>query len=540
VSSLLTSEPQAESPLTPLFADALGADQALRTTEARYRTLADAAPDAIYIVNERHEVVYANAVGLERFGRQAGDLLGRPTLSQLFPAAIAAQMWRELAQVFDTNTRHRFETRFDTPRGDLWLETWLVPMPDRDVDGSRQVMGVSRDIGDRKLLEREFVQAQKMEAIGRLAGGIAHDFNNLLTAILGYADLLMDRIGDNPLLAADLEEVRKAGTRATSLTRQLLAFSRRQPSEPRPLDLNAIVADLLRMLDRVIGEDVRIHVTFENDAAPINADPTQIEQMIMNIAVNARDAMPKGGRLTIRTATSTVTDAVAHRHGGVGGTYVSLAMSDTGCGISPEVLEHIFEPFFTTKSEGKGTGLGMAIVFAVVRECGGFITVDSTPGSGTTITVYLPATAALGASPTRLPDAPAESGTETILVVEDEPAIRTLVKRTLEKRGYRVLVADSSVTAPALVESYPGRIDLLLSDVVMPDVSGPDVAQHIVQIRPEIRVLYISGFSNFSNKVSQGLALANGRTAFLPKPFTSQALAAKVRECLSVRLIARR
>jgi CheY-like chemotaxis protein len=301
------------------------------------------------------------------------------------------------------------------------------------------------------------------------------------------------------------------------------------------LDLNAVVTDLLRMLGRVIGEDIRIDATFEKETAPIHADPTQMEQLILNIAVNARDAMPKGGRLTLKTATTAVSDAFARRHGGVGGTYVSLAIADTGCGMSPDVLAHVFEPFFTTKAEGKGTGLGMAIVFTVVKDAGGFLTIESTLGSGTTVTAYLPVSTHSCNAPVRVADPQAECGTETILVVEDDPAIRTLVRRTLEKRGYCVLVAESPVAAPALVEAFPGRIDLLLTDIVMPDISGPDVAQHIVHLRPDIRVLYISGFSNFSNRVSQGLAVANGRTAFLPKPFTSQALAAKVRECLPPR-----
>ncbi len=508
-----------------------------RQRESWYRTLAEAAHDSIYIVNNRGEIVYANAVSLERFGKRSTDVADRAKLSSVFPPATAATMWRELAQVFATGKRHRFETRFDTPSGELWLETWLVPVP--EVDGETPaVMGVSRDISDRKLLERQFAQAQKMEAIGRLAGGIAHDFNNLLTAILGYTDLLADRIGSDPALTADLDEVKKAGLRASGLTRQLLAFSRQQKSEPRVLDLNALVGDVRRMLERVIGEDVATKVACPDPVVCIKADPTQIEQLILNLAVNARDAMPKGGRLTISTAVTLIDVAFARRHDDAKpGCYAALSVSDNGCGMSQDVLAHVFEPFFTTKAEGKGTGLGLAIVFAVVKECGGFLTIDSTPGVGTTVTAYFPA-AAGAASTVEAPSMPgtpkADAGTETILIVEDAPAIRTLMKRTLESRGYHVLVAESALDAPAVAESYPGTIDLLLSDVIMPDLCGPDVAQHIVGLRPEMRVLYVSGFTNFSARVDNGFNLTR-KTSFLPKPFTPHALAAKVRECLTAR-----
>ncbi|HEY2905378.1 MAG TPA: PAS domain S-box protein, partial [Vicinamibacterales bacterium] len=358
-------------------------ERALRESEARYRTLAEAAHDSIFIVNRRSEIEYANAVSADRFGIRCEDVIGR-RLDDVFPPAVAAKMWQEIAVVFDTGHRHSFESRFDTPRGELCLETWLVPMP-ASGGGCTAVMGVARDITDRALLQRQFVQAQKMEAIGRLAGGIAHDFNNLLTAILGYSELLLDRVRGDESLAADLEEVKKAGESAARLTKQLLAFSRQQVLAPQVVDLNAIVAELKKLLDRVIGEDVRLDVVTCPGLLRVRVDPGQVEQLILNLAVNARDAMPQGGKLRITTASATIDEEFARRHAGaVPGQFVTISVADDGCGMSSDVLAHIFEPFFTTKPVGKGTGLGLATVFGVVRQSGGFLTVDSAPGVGST------------------------------------------------------------------------------------------------------------------------------------------------------------
>jgi PAS domain S-box-containing protein len=506
-------------------------ETALRESEARYRTLADAAHDSIFIVNRDAEIEYANTATLERFGKRSEEALGR-TLYDVFPAATATEMWRGLVQVFETGERHQFETRFDTPRGDLWLETWVVPMPGGGA-GPVAVMGVSRDISERKRLEQQFVQAQKMEAIGRLAGGIAHDFNNLLTAIMGYSELLVPRVRQDASLAADVEEIRKAGERASRLTRQLLAFSRQQVLEPRILDLNVVVNDLKNMLDRLIGEDVHIEVVTEPDLECVKADPGQVEQLILNLVVNARDAMPQGGRLRLTTASATLDEAAARRHDGAApGRYISIAIADSGCGMSKEVLAHVFEPFFTTKPAGKGTGLGLATVFGVVKQSGGFLTVESAPGAGTTITAHLPVAAENRAPAQSTPRRETENGHETILLVEDEPGIRRLMQRVLEDRGYRVLAADSALHAMALAESSSGDIDLLLSDVIMPDTSGPELAQRIVRFRPAIRVLYVSGFPN---RLGLGRGAVSSRAAFLAKPFAPHALALKVRECLASR-----
>ncbi len=503
-------------------------ETALRESEARYRTLAEAAHDSIFIVNRRSEIEYANAVSAERFGVRT-DAIGRK-LDEVFPPKAAAEMWRELCQVFDTGRRHSFESRFDSPRGALSLETWLVPMPDTGA-GCNAVMGVARDITDRALLQQQFVQAQKMEAIGRLAGGIAHDFNNLLTAILGYSELLLDRVRGDESLAADVEEVKKAGESAARLTKQLLAFSRQQVLAPQVVDLNAIVAELKKLLDRVIGEDVRLDVVTYPGLLRVRVDPGQVEQLILNLAVNARDAMPQGGTLRITTASATIDDDFARRHAGaVPGQFVAISVADDGCGMSADVLAHIFEPFFTTKPVGKGTGLGLATVFGVVRQSGGFLTVDSVLGVGTTFTAYLPVTAErpVGAENAATTDG---TGTETILLVEDEEGIRQLMQRTLERRGYRVLAATSAADALRLAESAD-QIDLLLSDVVMPDVSGPELAQRMLRLRPAMQVLYVSGFPNRVGAGSTGLSR---HAAMLPKPFAPHTLALKVRECLDTR-----
>jgi two-component system cell cycle sensor histidine kinase/response regulator CckA len=505
-------------------------ETALRESEARYRTLAEAAHDSIFIVNRRGQIEYVNAVSLERFGLRSQSVIGR-TIEEVFPPAAAAEIWRQLSHVFETRQRHSVEARFNTPQGELWLETWLVPMPDTGT-GCDAVMGVARDISDRALLQQQFAQAQKMEAIGRLAGGIAHDFNNLLTAILGYSELLLDRVRGDESLAADVEEVKKAGESASRLTKQLLAFSRQQALAPQIVDLNAIVAELKKLLDRVIGEDVHLDVVTYPGLLRVRVDPGQVEQLILNLAVNARDAMPQGGNLRIATASATIDDDFARRHAGaVPGQYVAISVADNGCGMSSDVLAHMFEPFFTTKPVGKGTGLGLATVFGVVRQSGGFLTVDSAVGVGTTFTAYLPVTTenhSDGSADTAVRDA---TGKETILLVEDEAGIRRLMQRTLERRGFRVLAATSAADAMRWAES-PEHIDLLLSDVVMPDVSGPELAQRMLRLRPAMRVLYVSGFPNRVGSGSSGLSR---NAALLPKPFAPHVLALKVRECLDTR-----
>lgn len=503
-------------------------EAALRESEARYRTLADAAQDSIFIVDRNARIEYANAMCVKRFGVHTAEAIGRQ-LQDVFGPMAAQEMWRELATVFATGERQYVEARFDTLAGELWLGTWLVPMS-CGTTGADTVMGVARDITDRKRLERQFAQAQKMEAIGRLAGGIAHDFNNLLTAILGYSELVLDRLQNDADTVADLQEVKKAGERASRLTRQLLAFSRRQALSPQVLDLNEVLSELRKMLDRIIGEDVHLDIVTARDLKYTKADASQIEQVIVNLAVNARDAMPQGGTLRIATANADIDDDFARAHdGAVPGRYVSLTVQDTGCGITPEVLAHVFEPFFTTKVPGKGTGLGLSTVYGIVKQSGGYISIDSARGVGTTVTTFLPV---VETAPTRHAAERADavehlSRGETVLVVEDDPGLRRLMTRTLEQRGYSLLIAMDVNHAIEIAARHQGSVDLLLSDVVMPLMNGPDLAQRIICTRTNIKVLYVSGY------VSQALnGSTSSRAAFLAKPFSPQALAKKVRECL--------
>jgi len=506
-------------------------EAALRQSERRYRTLAEAAQDSIFIVDRDARITYANAVSCERFGVRADEAIGKH-LEEVFPRGPAEEMWREVSSVFTTGERRSCEVSLDTPRGMMWLETWLVPMSTIGADPDA-VMGVARDVTGRKQLERQFLQAQKMEAIGQLAGGIAHDFNNVLTAILGYSELVLERIGDDAGLAADMQEIKKAGERAGRLTRQLLAFGRKQALVPQVLELSAVLHEIERMLARVIGEDVHVDIVAPSNVDCVKVDPGQIEQVIVNLAINARDAMPQGGRLHIETANLAVGAGGDPGHPDVpAGRYVVLTVRDSGCGMPPDVVAHAFEPFFTTKPVGKGTGLGLATVYGIVKQSGGQVAIDSAPGRGTTVTVYLPS-AGEPASPHQASGVAASpTGTETILVVEDEPGVRHLMHRTLEAAGYSVLKAQTVADALAFALDRDRRIDLLLSDVVMPDLSGPDVAQRVIRLHPEVRVLYVSGYTN---QIPLDAGALSRRAAFLPKPFTPQVLAAKVRECLDAR-----
>jgi PAS domain S-box-containing protein len=391
-------------------------------------------------------------------------------------------------------------------------------------------VGISQDVTERRTLEAQFQQAQKMEAVGRLAGGVAHDFNNLLTVILGFCELLLaDRDPGDPG-QADIAEIQKAGTRAAGLTRQLLAFSRKQIIEPTLLDLNVVVAEMRSMLGRLIGEDVKVVLGLGPELAPVKADRGQVEQVVMNLAVNARDAMPNGGTLRIETANVELDEHYAKTHRTVKpGAYVALTVTDTGTGMTPEVQARLFEPFFTTKEVGKGTGLGMATVYGIVTGSGGSVGVYSEIGKGTSFKVYFPrAEAADTVMEAPTPAAPARVGTQTVLVVEDEEGLRELAKRLLLRQGYTVLVAASADEAVRLLEANQS-IDVLLTDVVMPGASGPELTRQLVEQRPALRVIYMSGYTE--DVIVQHGVLEPG-IAFLNKPFNSETLGAKIREVL--------
>jgi nitrogen-specific signal transduction histidine kinase/CheY-like chemotaxis protein len=399
--------------------------------------------------------------------------------------------------------------------------------------------GIIVDITERKALENQLQQARRMEAVGRLAGGIAHDFNNLLTIIKGYVEMATNRSGAQPELRRDLQHIGDASERAGTLVRQLLAFSRKQVLKPKILDLNGIVLNLDKLLRRLLAETVEMKTIAGKDVGAVKADPSQIEQVIMNLVVNARDATPNGGRILIETSNVELDDTYAQDHATVRpGRYVMLAVTDTGIGMTSDTVAHIFEPFYTTKESGRGTGLGLSTVYGIVKQSGGYIWVYSEPGKGTTFKVYLPRVEERVevSSTEQIPAPAARDGKETILLVEDEAAVRELTRMVLSKRGYSVLEALNPADAERLAGSHGSKIHLLLTDVVMPGMSGRELAKRLTARHRNLRVLYMSGYTD--NVIAEDGTLEEG-VAFLQKPFTPQVLAQKVRETLDRAVLAK-
>ncbi len=400
------------------------------------------------------------------------------------------------------------------------------------LDGRRCVVGTAIDLVERRRLETQLRQSQKMEAIGRLAGGVAHDFNNVLTVILSNSEMLAGQLSPEDPRRQELIEIRDAAQRAATLTRQLLAFSRKQVLKPRVLSLNAVVVTLEKMLRRLIGEDIELVTVLQPDLCPVEADPGQLEQIVMNLAVNARDAMPEGGSLSIETGNAEVDEVFARKHFPmVPGRYVMLVVCDSGAGMDAETQRHIFEPFFTTKPRGRGTGLGLSMVYGIVKQSGGYIWAYSEPGLGTTFKIYFPRVeGARGDAEAAVAESSSPPGRETILLAEDEDSVRRLARRILEEAGYIVLEAREATEALTISEGWHGPIDLLVTDVVMPELNGRELAERLSVLRPGIQILYISGYTD--HDVLDGIVGPGNN--FLQKPFTPESLASKAREALDV------
>jgi two-component system cell cycle sensor histidine kinase/response regulator CckA len=503
---------------------------ARRQAEEQYRLLFDSNPHAIWVFDpETLAFLAVNDATVRQYGYSRSELLGM-TIKDIRPPEEVSGLMAELKTPA-------------WPKSD-WLRVWKHRRKDGSVidvetganaitfQGRQAVLVLAHDVTEKKKLEAQLLQSQKMEAIGQLAGGVAHDFNNLLGVITGYTDLLLKDLGAQHPGTRRAEQIRKAADKAAGLTRQLLAFSRKQVLQPRVLDLNVVVLDVEKMLHRLIGEDIQLVTVLGEGLGRVKADPGQIEQVIVNLSVNARDAMPRGGKLIIESANVELDGHyVGTRTEVTAGPYAMLAVSDTGHGMDTETMSHIFEPFYTTKEEGKGTGLGLSTVFGIVKQSCGHVSVYSEVGKGTTFRVYLPRVEEDGettASMAPLPE-PRRARGETILLVEDADVLRMMIREMLESAGYEVLAGGSPEEALAVGKAHSGPIHLVLTDVVMPRMSGPQLAERLKVAWPGVKVLYMSGYTDEA-VVHHGVL--EGGTPFLQKPFTTDVLLRKVSEVL--------
>jgi len=506
-------------------------EQALVESETKYRELVDEVSDGFFIMDKEGVTNFANLALAKMLGfRHPSELIGKNFMGFVSPD-VKEEVLKHFKNAMQAKSvSETIISKIIRPDG---KEKYLEIRPsfiykDDNVIGSR---GVMRDITERKQLEQQLRQSQKMEAVGRLAGGIAHDFNNLLTVILGYSEILANRIPKGDPLHKDVDEVKKSAIRAASLTKQLLAFSRKQVLQPRKINLNNVVTETEKMLGRVIGENIELVTATSPMLGSVMADPGQIEQVIMNLVVNARDAMEEGGRLTIETANVVLDENYTRLNPGAKpGHYAMLAVTDTGSGMDDETLSHLFEPFFTTKAPGKGTGLGLSTVYGIIKQSGGYISAYSEVNKGTTFKVYLPLVS--GTAQTEEVNKTGKiiyKPSETILLAEDEEIVRTLAARVLKDQGYKVLEANDPLQAIQIFNGYKGKVDLIVTDIIMPGMTGLGLVQRIQSTHPDIKILYISGYTDTA-MLHQGVFESG--TAFLQKPFTPQTLLKKVREVL--------
>ena len=506
------------------------AEQVLRESESRYRSLSLTAPVGIFQSDGEARVTYVNPRVLQIFEIEEHAGLGHGWLVRVHPDEVEGLMSRWRTAV-GAGAEFEHEYRLRLPGGAIrWVRCRAAPVQ-LTRGQTTGTVGTVEDITEQKVLEAQLRQAQKMEAVGQLAGGVAHDFNNLLTVINVHAELALESVQGNECLKTDLSEIARAAGRAAALTRQLLAFSRKQVLQPQLLDLHDVFASVGPMLSRLIGEDIEVITRVASDVGYVRADPGQLEQVLVNLAVNARDAMPGGGTLVLEASNIELGSGQARSHAGVpAGRYVRLEVRDTGCGMTPADRERIFEPFFTTKPVGQGTGLGLPTVYGIVRQSGGHIWVESEVGRGSTFTICLPRIAEAGdPASVAAPVIPGPRGAETVLVAEDEVAVRRLTKRILERQGYQVLEARDGRHAIELATRHAGPIDLLLTDMVMPEMNGRALAEQLCRLRPSLRVLYMSGYTD-DDIVRRGM-LGPG-TGFLEKPFTPDMLARAIRVAL--------
>ena len=502
-------------------------EQALRDSELALQAVIRATPLAIETVDTDGRLIMWNPAAEAMFGWRADEVLGKrnpctpPDLEDEYVALLAAE-----CQGFEVSGLEMRRQRKDGVEIDVMVSS----APLRDAAGEiRGVVSAISDVTERKRLEQQLLQAQKMDAVGRLAGGVAHDFNNLLTAISAYSELLLASLDERDPRCLEAHEIRQAAQRGAGLTRQLLSFSRKQVVQPQVVTADSVVSSLANLMRRLIGEDVDLSLICSAGDACVKVDPGQLEQVLVNLVVNARDAMPDGGRIALTTSCVEVTSPVIHSNGFVRpGSWVMITVSDTGCGMSSDVMSHIYEPFFTTKSPGKGTGLGLSTVYGIVKQSGGHVLAESAVGIGTTFRVYLPQvpepdwngrpSARLGAG---------ARGPETILLVEDEDVVRAPLRRILEGAGYRVLCASNGLEAIRTAATHDGNIDLLITDVIMPHMGGRELVERLTSERQNLRVLYISGYTGDARE-----ATTLGPYPYLQKPFSTTVIRSKVREVL--------